>query len=177
MIDSYMFEHADRDDSVVTPEFLAVIAQVESDAIGQPRGRSAEYRRLVLLGRERQTGHVGAAFAAAADTVEFGDACWSARRQHAGPLQADEAERATTATIELALADPAGQLLARQFLDQAVPGAAAVAAAGPFRVHGRALLTNKASLWPRHRFSPTALDLRSSCPRGSPSGSALRRGH
>src|SRR5215813_8023061 len=63
MIDSHVFEHADRDDSVVTPDFLAVITQVESDTIGQSRCRRAEHRRLVLLCRERQTGHVGAAFA------------------------------------------------------------------------------------------------------------------
>ena len=63
MIDSDMFEHADRNDSVVMPEFLAVITQVESDAIGQPRRRRAAHRRVVLLGRERQTSHVGAAFA------------------------------------------------------------------------------------------------------------------
>src|SRR5215472_7525216 len=63
MIDSHVFEHADRDDSVVTPDLLAVITQVESDTIGQPRGRRPEHRRLVLFRRERQTGHVGTAFA------------------------------------------------------------------------------------------------------------------
>src|SRR6516164_5574661 len=62
MIDSDMFEHADRNDSVITPEFLAVITQVESDAIRKPRRRGAARRRGALLGRECQTSHVGAAF-------------------------------------------------------------------------------------------------------------------
>src|SRR5271170_7721553 len=63
MIDTDMFEHADRNDSVVMPEFLAVIAQVESDAIGKPCCRCAVHCHLVLLNREGETSHVGAAFA------------------------------------------------------------------------------------------------------------------
>src|SRR5271154_7527452 len=50
--------------------------------------------------------------------------------------------------------------LARRFFDQAVPGATAVAAAGPFSVNCPAFLTNVSCLSPHHRLS-SGLDLRS----------------
>src|SRR5438876_1206537 len=50
--------------------------------------------------------------------------------------------------------EPLGQRLARQLLDQAVPAAAIVAAAGPFGMNGSALLTSVTGLVPRHRFNP-----------------------
>ena len=61
VIDSDMLEHADRDDSVIAPVLLAVVAQVEPDAIGEPRGRGEARRHLMLLDGEGETGHVGAA--------------------------------------------------------------------------------------------------------------------
>jgi len=95
---------------------------------------------------------------AAANAVELDNAGLATRGQYARPGQADKAERATAAPGETPLEASARQLLAREFLDKAVPCAAAVAAPGPFGMEGRALLTNKASLLARHRFSSTALE-------------------
>ena len=107
----------------------------------------------IAADQDRRTGYEPAA----ADAVELDNAGLATRWQYARPGQADKAERAAAAPVETPLDASARQLLARQFLDEAVPCAAAVAPPGPFGMEGPALLTNEASL-PRHRFSSAALD-------------------
>src|SRR6516225_10714473 len=63
MIDPHMLEHADRDDSVVMPEFLAIIAKIKPHAIGQPCRRGAADRHPVLFDGEGQTSDIDAALA------------------------------------------------------------------------------------------------------------------
>ena len=87
---------------------------------------------------------------AAANAVELDNAGLATRGQYARPGQADKAERAAATPVGSSLEASAGQLLAWEFLDEAVPGTAAVAATGPFGMDGPALLTNEASLLPRH---------------------------
>ena len=51
MVDPDMLEHADRDDAVVLPDLLAVVAQMKPDPVGEARRRGAPRRDLVLLDR------------------------------------------------------------------------------------------------------------------------------
>ena len=96
----------------------------------------------ITADQDRRAGHKPPT----ADAVEFGNTSLSAGRQQARPGQPDKPERTAAATIEFVLACPAGKFLARKFFDQAVPAATAVATAGPLRVYGRALLTDKVGL-------------------------------
>ena len=63
VVDADVLEHADRNDSVIVPALLAVVAQMEFDAIGQSRRCSAAHRYFVLLRRKGQTSYPRAAFA------------------------------------------------------------------------------------------------------------------
>ena len=60
---AHVFEHADRDDAVVEPGFLAVVAQRETHARAQPLRFGTGACHLELLGRQRQPGHVHAVMA------------------------------------------------------------------------------------------------------------------
>src|SRR5689334_18980642 len=62
MIEPDMLEHPDRDDAVVLPDFFTIVAQVEPDPVGEPGRGGTPRRELMLLDREGQTGHIGAAF-------------------------------------------------------------------------------------------------------------------
>ena len=63
VVDPDMLEHADRDDPVVLAAFLAVVAQVKMDAVGEPGRGGPARRRLVLFDRKGEPGHLGAALA------------------------------------------------------------------------------------------------------------------
>ena len=56
-----MLEHADRDDAVVTPGFLAVIQQLEAHAVSKAGCRGTALGHPKLLDREGQAGDVDAA--------------------------------------------------------------------------------------------------------------------
>src|SRR5207237_2081037 len=100
-------------------------------ARGDRRCRLEEQCRLadpgIAADQDRRAGHEPAA----ADPVELGNSSLSARRQYARSGQPDKAERAAATPVRSSLGVSPRHLLARELLDQAVPGAAAVAAAGP----------------------------------------------
>ena len=63
LVDADMLEHADRDDAVVVPALLAVVAQIKPHPVGQPGGGGAPIRDLELFLGQGQPGDVGAALA------------------------------------------------------------------------------------------------------------------
>src|SRR5229473_5871378 len=113
----------------------------------EQQGRFADSR--IAADQDRRAGYEPAA----ANPIELGDAGQPTRRQHTRPSQADKPERAPTAAIlgEPPLGESAGRTLARQFFDQAVPGAAAIAPTRPFGMDGPALLASVSSQGPGQR--------------------------
>ena len=62
MNDADVLEHADRNDAIVAPRLLAIIPQVEADAVREPGGGGALGRELVLLDGKGKAGDLDIAF-------------------------------------------------------------------------------------------------------------------
>jgi hypothetical protein len=104
----------------------------------------------------------------AAHPVDLADPGFAARRAVGGAAQADEVER-TAAARGAALAQSLRRRGPRHLLGEAVPGAASLAAPGPFRIDRATLLAGEAGLGLGHQ-SPDFMR------RALPSRSVPRRG-
>ena len=60
MIDTDMFEHADRDDAVVCSALFSVVAKVKANPLGQPGFSGALVGNFQLLARQSETRDIAA---------------------------------------------------------------------------------------------------------------------